>query len=263
VLDSPPEPESTPPPCDTTQGGGAPVDAHRMILPADRFAAAAEVILCSGFPTQLLLIGVLAAAGMPMRSDSGQLSAPFIFLLSMLDTFLVVGLVFLLLRAHGESPRAVLLGARPIVREVMFGIAVLPVIFLGILAVLVLIVSLAPGLHNIPRNPFEDLLRTRGDAVAFGFVVMIAGGVREEIQRGFILHRFDRYLGGAVTGIVVFSVFFGLGHIEQGYDAAIATAFLGACWGTIYVIRRSIVAPMVSHAGFNLAQLAKYFVVAR
>lgn len=262
MLESP-ELELPPPPFDAAEGERAPVETRRKILPAERFAAAAEVILCSGFPTQVLLIGALAAAGMPMRGENGQLSPPFIFLLSMLDTFLVVGLVLLLLRAHGESPRAVLLGSRPVLREAMFGIAVLPLIFLGILAVLVLIVSVAPGLHNIPRNPFEDLLRTRGDAVAFGFVVMIAGGVREEIQRGFILHRFEGFLGGAVTGIVVFSVFFGLGHIEQGYDAAIATACLGACWGTIYVLRRSVVAPMVSHAGFNLAQLAKYFVVAR
>jgi membrane protease YdiL (CAAX protease family) len=91
---------------------------------------------------------------------------------------------------------------------------------------------------------------------------MVAGGVREEVQRGFILHRFDQFLGGAAAGVIVFSVFFGLGHLEQGFDAAIATGTLGAFWGVVYVRRRSIVAPMVSHAGFNLAQLAKYFVVA-
>ena len=33
---------------------------------------------------------------------------------------------------------------------------------------------------------------------------------------------------------------------------------LGAIWGTIYLVRRSIIAPMVSHAGFNLAQLVKF-----
>ena len=34
------------------------------------------------------------------------------------------------------------------------------------------------------------------DAAIFALVVMIAGGVREEIQRGFVLHRFEQYLGG-------------------------------------------------------------------
>jgi membrane protease YdiL (CAAX protease family) len=57
-------------------------------------------------------------------------------------------------------------------------------------------------------------------------------------------------------------VVFGLGHFEQGYDAMIATGTLGLIWGFLYVARRSIVAPMVSHAGFNLAQLLKYLAFA-
>jgi membrane protease YdiL (CAAX protease family) len=42
----------------------------------------------------------------------------------------------------------------------------------------------------------------------------------------------------------------------------IATGLLGLVWGLLYVIRRSIVAPMVSHAAFNLAQLLKYLALA-
>ena len=87
---------------------------------------------------------------------------------------------------------------------------------------------------------------------------MIAGGVREEVQRGFIVHRFDQYLGGAHMGVAAYSIAFGFGHVEQGWDAALATGLLGVIWGSIYVVRRSIVAPMVSHAGFNLLQLIKF-----
>jgi membrane protease YdiL (CAAX protease family) len=245
VLEPAAEPDIPPPP--------------RSILPIERAAAAAEVVLCSGFPTQVLLIVILSAAGMNLRGEGGQLSPPFVFLLSLLDTILLIGLVVFLLRAHRESPRDVLFGPRPARREAVLGLALLPLILIGIAVVMKVIQVVAPGLHNVARNPFEDLLRTRGDAVAFGFVAMIAGGVREEVQRAFILHRFERYLGGGATGLIAFSALFGLGHIEQGFDAAIATALLGACWGVIYLIRRSIVAPMVSHAGFNIAQLAAYF----
>ncbi len=237
-------------------------EAPPAIPLGERFAAAAEVLLCSGFPTQLLLILLLSAAGLQVRNAEGLLSSPFIFLLSLVDSVLVVGLVIVFLRARGESPTAVLLGARSVLREAWLGVVLIPLIFIGVIAVLVLILALAPGLHNVPRNPLQDLLRTRGEAVVFGFVVMIAGGVREEVQRGFILHRFEQFLGGGMTGVIIFSVMFGAGHIEQGWDAAVATAALGAAWGVIYLARRSIVAPMVSHAGFNLAQLAKYFVVA-
>jgi membrane protease YdiL (CAAX protease family) len=56
----------------------------------------------------------------------------------------------------------------------------------------------------------------------------------------------------------VFSTIFGLGHLEQGHDVALATAILGAVWGVIYLRRRSIAAPMVGHAGFNLLQVVNF-----
>jgi membrane protease YdiL (CAAX protease family) len=85
--------------------------------------------------------------------------------------------------------------------------------------------------------------------------------VREEIQRGFVLRRFEQFLGGGTAGLVIFSALFGLGHLEQGYDVAIATAILGAFWGGIFLRRRSILGPMVGHAGFNLAQVVKFLTV--
>jgi membrane protease YdiL (CAAX protease family) len=137
----------------------------------------------------------------------------------------------------------------------------MPLIFLWVFLILAVIITFAPQLHNVAKNPLEDMLKNRQDALIFAIVVTIAGGVREEVQRGFILHRFSQYLGGGAAGIVVFSVLFGFGHIDQGIDAAIATGLLGAAWGAIYLLRRSIIAPMVSHAGFNLLQLVKYVMV--
>jgi membrane protease YdiL (CAAX protease family) len=196
---------------------------------------------------------------MEPRLPDGTWSPLFVSTLSFLDTVLVIGLVFLFFNAHRERPRDVLLGSRPPLREAMLGILLVPAIFLLAVVVLVLLFALAPQLHNVTRNPFQDLLQTPRDAIVFAIVAMVAGGVREEIQRGFILHRFREYLGGGAAGVIVYSALFGLGHIDQGLDAVITVATLGAVWGTIYLIRGSIVAPMVSHAGFNLAQLIKFF----
>jgi membrane protease YdiL (CAAX protease family) len=231
------------------------------VLPTQRATALAEVILCSGFPTQVLLLAMLTAAGLPIRTTAGQLSPTFVFVLSLLDTLFVLALVLFFVRSHQERARDVLLGSRPIRREIALGIGLLLPIFLLLLGVLAVILTVAPWLHNVPRNPLEDMLQNRRDALMFAVVAMLAGGVREEVQRGFILHRFDQYLGGGWVGLVVYNALFGLGHIEQGYDAAIAIAVLGAVWGIVYLTRRSIVAPMVSHAGFNLAQLVKYLVL--
>jgi membrane protease YdiL (CAAX protease family) len=231
------------------------------ILPIQRLGALIEVLICSGFPTQIFLITIMMAAGFDIRATGGALSPGFVFTLSLLDTGLVIALVFFFLHAHCERVRDVLLGNRAVLLEVLIGIALLPVVFGLAVMLLALIITFLPSLHNVPRNPLENMMQTRQDAMMFAAVVMIAGGLREEVQRGFILHRFDRYLGGGALGVLLYSVVFGLGHLEQGRDTAFAVALLGALWGLIYLTRRSIVAPMVSHAAFNLAQLLKYFLV--
>jgi membrane protease YdiL (CAAX protease family) len=232
------------------------------VLAIERLGALLEVIICSGFPSQILLILVLRGFGMHMMTEEGRLSPPFVFTLSLIDAALVVGLIVFFLRAHHESAWQVLVGDRPVLREAVLGITLLPAIFMFAVLVLVVILRFAPQLHNVTHNPLEDMLRTRDDALIFAGVVMLAGGVREEIQRGFIVHRFGQYLGGAGWGVVIYSVIFGLGHAEQGNDAMIVTGLLGAAWGLLFIARRSIVASMVSHAGFNLAQLLKYLAFA-
>jgi membrane protease YdiL (CAAX protease family) len=61
--------------------------------------------------------------------------------------------------------------------------------------------------------------------------------------------------------VVVLSLAFGLGHIVQGWDAVITTGSLGAFWAVLYLKRRSAVAPIVSHAGFNTAEILRVVLV--
>ena len=192
-----------------------------------------------------------------MRTPDGAMSPVFVYTVSMTDALLVIAMIVWLLRGRRETVREVLIGRVQVLREAIFGVALIPAVFVIMIAVMVLVFAYAPSLRNVPRNPLEDLVRNRLDALIFAFVVMIAGGVREEFQRGFIVHRFDGFLGGGAVGVLFYSILFGLGHFEQGWDATIATGFLGIFWGLVYLRRRSIVAPMVSHAGFNLAQVAK------
>jgi membrane protease YdiL (CAAX protease family) len=228
------------------------------VPPLERVGAAFEVLLCSGFPTQIVIITLLASFGMQPRLADGRFNAPFVFALTLLDTLLMVTLVYFFFRAHRESFREQLFGFRRRGRELLFGLALIPASFGVVILVLMLVQVVAPSLRNVPHNPLAELARTRGDALIFAFVVMIAGGVREEIQRGFILRRFEQFLGGGTTGLVIFSSLFGLGHLEQGRDVALATAVLGAFWGAIFLRRRSIAGPMVGHAGFNLLQVVKF-----
>src|SRR5687767_7382996 len=98
----------------------------RTALPNARIGAILEVIICSGFPTQLLLIAVLRGFGMPHQLGDGALNPNFVFAVSLLDAALVIGLVLLFLRAHHESAREVLIGRVRVLREVLAGIGLIP-----------------------------------------------------------------------------------------------------------------------------------------
>ncbi len=227
-----------------------------------RAAALLEILLCSDYPTQIALAWMFAALGYgPLAGQ--PLSVRYVALLSLTDTMLLLALIAMFLSAHGERARDVFLGARSPWREALVG---LPLTFVALIlgvAVLAGIQQLAPWLHTVEHNPLQDLIRTPRDAAVFAVVVVVAGGIREEIQRAFLLRRFEQWMGGAGVGVVVTSVAFGAGHLVQGADAAIATGLLGAFWSVIYLRRRSVVAPIVSHAGFNLLQLAQFLVSGR
>jgi membrane protease YdiL (CAAX protease family) len=214
-----------------------------------------EVILCCGYPTQLLIGAALAIAGWPPFTAEGVPRLGPLVALALLDTVVLLVLIAALLHAGGERLWPLLAGTRPILREAGLGVLLVPFIFVGVGLTVLAVRRALPWTHNVPQNPFEALLRTPANAGLFAVIVIVAGGVREEVQRVFLLHRFEQHLGGAAVGLVVLSLAFGAGHYLQGWDASIVTGLLGLAWGCIYLGRRSAVAPIVSHAGYNAAQI--------
>jgi membrane protease YdiL (CAAX protease family) len=236
----------------------APPDIGRLQA---RARSLLDVFLCSGIPTQVLIAKLLAMAGVTPMAGNGQLDSTWVFVVAMGDTILLLILATVLLRANGESPHEVFLGGRPPLREALIGIALIGPLLLGVGVVLLAARQAWPSLHNVADNPLTGLLKNPREAVMFACVALFAGGVREEVQRAFILTRIERDLGGPVIGLVVTSIAFGAGHAAlQGWDAALATGLLGAVWGVIYLRRRSAIAPIVSHAGFNSLEIVRYLV---
>jgi membrane protease YdiL (CAAX protease family) len=238
---------------------GAP--AARPIL-TERIVAALEVIICSDYPTQFALAATFAAFGFRPQVD-GTLSLGYVAALSISDTLFLTSLIVFFLLARGERPREVFLGDRPLLPELWAGVPLLFAAFGIALLILLGVQVAAPWLHTVERNPFEDFARTPAQAALFALVVIVAGGIREEVQRAFLLRRFECWLGGARVGLIVTSAVFGAGHIFQGWDAALVTGVLGAFWGAVYLRRRSIGAPMVSHAGFDLIQVLRVLMLGR
>jgi membrane protease YdiL (CAAX protease family) len=223
-----------------------------------RTQAIFEVLLCSSLPTQILIAWILGALGIAPTTAGNQLSLTFVVALSLGDSALLIALMAVLARAHGESAWRLWRGHRPVVGEIALGLLLVPVAVVLVGALIGTLREFAPWLHNVPENPLEALA-TGGPVAAalFGLVAIVAGGLREELQRAFLLQRFERHLGGATVGVVVLSTAFGLGHVMQGWDAVIATGALGAFWAVLYLRRRSSIAPIISHAGFNSIEVLR------
>ena len=219
--------------------------------------AMGEMLLCSSVATQLAIGWTLQKAGWSPVNDTGEYQLGFISALTLLDTVALIALMLWLMRRRGERPSALWLGTRFPPREALIGVLHMPIVFMIGAILLLTIRALTPDLHDVKVNPFEalagDSLR---DAALLMLVAIIGGGVREELQRAFLLDRFERYLGPGWLGVVLLSIAFGLGHLMQGMDAAIATGVMGAFWAVVYLRRRSSVAPIVSHALFNTLQVA-------
>jgi membrane protease YdiL (CAAX protease family) len=223
-----------------------------------RLIALGEVLLCSSVPTQLAVMALLSLAGIPGPGDASELTLPYVFAVTLADTVLLIALMVFFTRRHGESVSSLWLGWRPIASETIHGLALVPAVFLVVIVLLNVLRLIAPSLHNVEVNPLEQLATGSPlNALMFGVVVIVAGGVREEMVRAFLLRRFEQHLGGAGAGVILLSVAFGLGHINQGWDAAVTTGVLGALWAVVYVRRRSSIAPIVSHAGFNSVEVIR------
>jgi len=244
----------TPPPTPT------PLDA---VTPGQRRAIAiAECLLCSSLPTQLLLQSAWVQTGWAYETAPGIPTLPFVVTVSLADTVLLIALMVILTRAHGERVSALWLGRVSRLREALLGLALVPLVFVLVAVVLNVLRLYAPWLHNVATNPLEELAAGGAmNAALFGAVAIFAGGVREELQRAFLLRRFERHLGGSAVGVVVLSVLFGAGHFLQGWDAMVVTGTLGGFWAILYLRRRSSIAPIVSHAGFNSLEVLRVAII--
>lgn len=249
-----PEPVSPPPPGASARqapaAGATPLQ--------QRLIAILEVLLCSSVPTQLTIGYLLTLGGFAATTANGAPSPSYVLTLLFADTLVLIVLMVALMHAHGEDATSLWVGPRSIKRETLIGIALIPAVFIFVVVLLNGLRLFFPGLHNVTTNPLETMAGgSATNAALFGLIAIVAGGVREELQRAFVLHRFEQHLGGAMVGVVVWNAAFGLGHYVQGWDAVVTTAALGVFWGLLFLDRRSSVAPVVSHAGFNSLEILR------
>jgi membrane protease YdiL (CAAX protease family) len=239
----------------------APIASVSMAQPPHWIFALMQSVAVCGIPTQLVIAGALILGTGISPFGAGGISLEFIATVSFLDTALVAILIRVFLALSRENSRDVYLGRRPVLGEIGRGLALVPVTFLVVVGLVSLVRAIAPWLHNVKVSPLAAFMSNPLDAANFMVVVVLAGGVREELQRGFILHRFGQRLGGMWVGNLTFGLAFGLLHFDQGWDIALVIGLLGLAWGAFFIRRGSVVLSVANHAGFNAAQVLQQVIV--
>ncbi len=109
------------------------------------------------------------------------------------------------------------------------------------------------------KNPLLEMIRTRQDLALFLISSVFVGGFKEEVQRAFILKRFERDLGGIWVGLLIWTPVFAALHYVQGVDKAIGAGVLGLIFGLLYAWRRRLAAPIVAHALYDITTLLLFW----
>jgi membrane protease YdiL (CAAX protease family) len=224
----------------------------------DRLQALFEVVLLSGFVSSLLASLPFSFAGRSTRANlltDVRLITGFL----LVESVLAFALLLLILRAHGETLKDFGLSLNSWRLDSLLGMAVVPVLFALNLAVAAVFQVFFPR-SFLEHNPLTGLIHTPKDLGLFIVAALIAGGFKEELQRAFILRRFQAHLGGARVGLVLWSFVFGIGHYVQGTQGVVAASLFGLIFGLVYLWRGSLIAPMVAHGAYDtIALLGAWF----
>ena len=142
--------------------------------------------------------------------------------------------------------------------DLVFSAAVVPVLFLAVFISGMVFEYFFPRFAS-QGNPVLELIQTPADLAAFMAAGIFSGGIKEEVQRAFILLRFEKCLGGIVTGLFLWSVLFGLGHYEQGWSSAFSAGILGLVFGGVFLWKRNIFTAISAHAIYDVTVLLVYW----
>jgi membrane protease YdiL (CAAX protease family) len=223
--------------------------------PLNRFLALIEIVLVAVTGSVVVWIGLVT-----LRIDpSALLSDARLLAVTMLtEAAVALILVVLFLRLRREGLSAIGLVGHRWRSNVVVGISLVPLLFLLTLSLGLFFQTFLPDLVT-ETNPMLALVTTPVELLLFVACSVLVGGLKEEVQRAFVLIRFEDYLGGIWVGLVLWSFFFGWGHLTQGVDNAVGAGLLGLAFGLVFIRRRNLLGPMVSHALFNVLTLTIYW----
>ncbi|HEV8130695.1 MAG TPA: CPBP family intramembrane glutamic endopeptidase [Acidobacteriota bacterium] len=225
---------------------------------ARRFQALLEIIFATDLLATLVFQGIFYFLGFKtsLILRSSRLLAAFVIC----DSLFVLATIALILRARNESWQTVSGTCSRYLREALIGLALVPALFLATSLVGVFFRKYFPHLVT-EQNPLLSMIKTPRDVIWFLVMVSFSGGIKEEVQRAFVLRRFEKYLGGIYAGLAVFTLYFGSAHYLQGWDNAASATVLGLLFGLAYIWRQNLLVPLVAHAAYDWIVVIGYWFI--
>lgn len=193
-----------------------------------------------------------------ISSDQILQNSQLLFVFFISEGSLTILLIAFFLWTRGEAFRKIGWDWTHVFREAGIGVGSVPVLFGATLLVGTFFYLVLPG-YVSTTNPMLEMVKSRIDLLLFLISSILVGGLKEEIQRAFILVRFEDHLGGILVGLGVWSVVFGFEHQLQGVDKAAGAGVLGLLFGLIFVWRRKLAAPIVSHALYDVVTVTLFW----
>jgi membrane protease YdiL (CAAX protease family) len=131
-------------------------------------------------------------------------------------------------------------------KEISIGMALFIPMFLS--ANLLEYVLHAVG-FSIPATPVPSNLNFSGvtELPLAVLLVIVVALTEETIFRGYLILRFTAFRAGPARGVLLSSAVFALGHGYEGTAGLLTVFYLGLVLGSVYLWRRSLVAPVTMH----------------
>ena len=227
----------------------------------DRVQALFEILLMSGLVSGFLasfpLFALVEGSGESLVGD-----ARIIALSLLLESAFSLLILILILRLRGEPFSSLGLHLDRWKFQSALGLGLIPFLFFVNVVVAVVFKYYFPE-HYLEENPLSKTIRSPGQLVLFIFAALIAGAIKEELQRAFILNRFRDYLGSR-RGTCGLESGFRSRALCPGISGIATTTLLGLLFGIVYLKTRSLIGPIVAHGTYNtLALLAYWFFAPR
>jgi len=217
-----------------------------------------EVLLLAGVVSSLLAMLPFAFSASRREHLLENVGDTTAYIL--LEAAITLLLIFLVMRSHGETFNWLGLSWTRWGVNVLAGLAIVPLLFLLNLLVSLIFQAYFPK-YFMESNPLTEMVQSPRDLVLFTVTALIAGGFKEELQRAFILRRFQTHLGGAGLGLILWSVIFGLGHYVQGVQGVVAATLFGLIFGAVYLIRGNLIIPMAAHGAYDTIALVGFWLM--